>query len=79
MPRKRPRGEDVPEAGTAEVRVTAEDRVTEKAVLRVPAQGHITRDCPSKERCQAEDCGKMHATILQEANWQEFRDRNAED
>ena len=31
--------------------------------------GHITRDCTSKMRCKAEDCGRMHATVLHAANW----------
>ena len=35
--------------------------------------GHITRDCTSKMRCKAENCGRMHATMLHAANWSKLR------
>ena len=37
--------------------------------------GHITRDCTSKTRCKTEDCGRMHATMLQAANWSKLREQ----
>ena len=37
--------------------------------------GHITRDCTSKMRCKTEDCGRMHATILHDANWSRLREQ----
>ena len=37
--------------------------------------GHITRDCTSKMRCKAEDCGRMHATMLHAANWSRLREQ----
>ena len=37
--------------------------------------GHITRDCTSKMRCKAEDCGRMHATMLHAANWSKLREQ----
>ena len=36
--------------------------------------GHITRDCTDKQRCQALDCGRLHATLLHEADWEKFRE-----
>ena len=38
-------------------------------------EGHITRDCTSKMRCKTEDCGRMHATILHDANWSRLREQ----
>ena len=35
--------------------------------------GHITRDCTSKTRCKADDCGRMHSTMLHAANWSKLR------
>ena len=37
--------------------------------------GHITRDCTSKIRCRAENCGRMHATVLHAANWSRLREQ----
>ena len=37
--------------------------------------GHITRDCTSKMRCKAENCGRMHATMLHAANWSKLREQ----
>ena len=37
--------------------------------------GHITRDCTSKMRCRAENCGRMHATVLHAANWSKLREQ----
>ena len=37
--------------------------------------GHITRDCTSKMRCRAENCGRMHATMLHAANWSKLREQ----
>ena len=37
--------------------------------------GHITRDCTSKMRCRAENCGCMHATVLHTANWSRLREQ----
>ena len=36
--------------------------------------GHITRDCTNKSKCRARGCGRMHATALHEANWEELRE-----
>ena len=38
-------------------------------------EGHITRDCASKMRCRAEDCGRMHTTVLHAANWSRLREQ----
>ena len=37
--------------------------------------GHITWDCTSKMRCRAENCGRMHATVLHAANWLRWREQ----
>ena len=37
--------------------------------------GYITRDCTSKMRCKAENCGRMHATMLHAANWSKLREQ----
>ena len=37
--------------------------------------GHITRDCTSKMRCRAENCGRMHGTMLHAANWSKLREQ----
>ena len=37
--------------------------------------GHITRDCTSKTRCETEDCGRMHATMLHAANWSKLQEQ----
>ena len=37
--------------------------------------GHITRDCTSKTRCKAGDCGRMHSTMLHAANWSKLQEQ----
>ena len=37
--------------------------------------GHITQDYTSKTRCKAEDCGRMHSTVLHAANWSKLREQ----
>ena len=37
--------------------------------------GHITRDYTSKMRCRADNCGRMHATMLHAANWSKLREQ----
>ena len=55
------------------VALKPEDRLQMAILLRLCfvclKGGHITRDCTSKMRCKAEDCGRMHATVLHAANW----------
>ena len=38
-------------------------------------RGHITQNCTSKMRCKAEDCERMHATMLHAANWSRLREQ----
>jgi hypothetical protein len=53
--------------------LSLEDRrqlvVTNRLCFRCLRSGHIATNCRSKERCQADGCGRRHATSLHDPHW----------